>query len=96
MWVAWRTILRAELTTPIEALRNLGPISGQWLREVGISTIAELERLGPVVAYRLVKQRQPKASLNLLWAMAAGLQGIDWRKLAESTKTRLRQEAAED
>ena len=51
---------------PIESLRNLGPKSGQWLREAGITTIAELERLGPVVAFRLVKQHQPKASLNLL------------------------------
>jgi DNA transformation protein len=78
---------------PIESLRNLGPHSGLWLREVGIATIAELERLGPVVAFRLVKQRRPKASLNLLWALAAGLRGIDWRKLGVATKNRLRQEA---
>ena len=60
---------------PIESLRNLGPKSGQWRREAGITTIAELERLGPVVAYRLVKQHQPKASLNLLWAMGGGVEG---------------------
>ena len=83
------------MTAPIESLRNLGPRSGQWLRGVGISTIAELERLGPVVAYRLVKQRRPKASLNLLWALAAGLRGIDWRELPEARKKRLRQEAAD-
>ncbi len=80
---------------PIESLRNLGPKSGQWLREAGITTIAELERLGPVVAFRLVKQHQPKASLNLLWAMAAGLRGTDWRELSEATKKRLRKEAEE-
>lgn len=78
---------------PIESLPNLGPKSGQWLREAGITTIAELERLGPVVAFRLVKQHQPKASLNLLWAMAAGLTGKDWRELTEATKRRLRKEA---
>ncbi len=39
--------------TPIESLLNLGPQIGQWLREARITTIAELERLGPVVAYRL-------------------------------------------
>ena len=63
----------------IECLLNLGPTSSQWLREAGITTIAELDRVGPVVAFRLVRQRQPKASLNLLWAMAAGLKGKDWR-----------------
>lgn len=78
---------------PIESLLNLGPKSGQWLREAGITTVAELERLGPVVAYRLVKQHQPKASLNLLWALAAGLKGKDWRQLDEAAKNRLRKEA---
>lgn len=80
---------------PIESLLNLGPKSGQWLRDAGINTIADLERLGPVVAYRLVKQHQPKASLNLLWALAAGLKGKDWRELTEETKRRLRKEAEE-
>ena len=80
---------------PVESLPNLGPKSGQWLREAGIATIAELERLGPVVAFRLLKQHQPKASLNLLWAMAAGLKGKDWRELSETTKMRLRKNAVE-
>ena len=58
---------------PIESLSNLGPKSGQWLRQAGITTIAELERLGPIVVYRIVKRRQAEASRNLLWALAAGL-----------------------
>jgi hypothetical protein len=77
---------------PIECLPNLGPQSGQWLREAGVATTTELARLGPVVAYLLVKQRQPRANLNLLWALAAGLQGKDWRKLTAATKNRLRQQ----
>ena len=83
------------MTTPIESLRNLGPKSSEWLRDAGITTIAELEQLGAVAAYRLVMDRQPKVSLNLLWAIAAGLQGKDWRELPESTKQRLRKEAEE-
>jgi DNA transformation protein len=88
-------ILKEMLDLPIESLCNLGPKSGQWLREAGITTIAELERLGPVVAFRLVKQHQPKASLNLLWAMAAGLKGKNWRELTESPQKRLRKEAVD-
>lgn len=80
---------------PIESLPNLGPKSRQWLRDAGIATVADLKQLGPVVAYRLVKQRQPKASLNLLWALAAGLKGKDWRDLSDATKKRLRKEAEE-
>ena len=86
----------SDLGRPIENLKNLGPKSGQWLREVGIATIGELERLGPVIAYRLVKQQQRNASLNLLWALAAGLKDLDWRDLAEEQKDRLRREAEDE
>lgn len=75
--------------SPIEFLRNLGPKSGQWLRDAGITTIADLSRLGPVLAYKMVKQQQPAASLNLLWALATGLQDQDWRELTPATKQRL-------
>jgi len=80
---------------PIESLLNLGPKSGQWLREVGITTVAALETIGPVAAYRLVQERQPSVSLNLLWALVAGLKGQDWRELTEATKKQLRKEARE-
>ncbi len=84
------------MSEPIETLPNLGPKSSQWLRDAGITTIADLERLGPVVAFRLVKQHQPKTSLNLLWALAAGLTGEDWRELSGATKRRLRKQAEVD
>ena len=80
-------------TVPIESLRNLGSKSGQWLRGIGIHTIADLQRIRPVVAYRIIKQRQPSTSLNLLWAMAAGLENQDWRDLDEAKKVELRKEA---
>lgn len=80
---------------PIESLPNLGPKSGQWLREVGIDTVADLQSLGPVAAYRLVKHYRPKVSLNLLWALAAGLKNQDWRSLTQVTKRRLRRELDE-
>jgi hypothetical protein len=81
------------MTSPIEALPNLGPKSCQWLREAGISTVEELRRRGPALACRLVKQRQSRASINLLWALAAGLSGADWRKLTDVEKRRLREQA---
>lgn len=84
-----------ELSEPIENLRNLGPASAAWLRAVEIGTIAELAALGPVVAYRRVKQRTPRASLNLLWALAAGLQDRNWRELTNAEKELLQNAASE-
>jgi len=82
-----------ELDVPIENLRNLGPTSAAWLREIGVHTRADLERLGPALAYRLVQQRQSpntNTSVNLLWAMAAALSDRDWRELSDAEKTKLR------
>ena len=76
-----------DLSSPIENLRNLGPASAIWLREVGITTIGQLERMGAGVTYRLVKQHQPKASLSLLWALAAGLSSSTRSKLCNSNRS---------
>jgi DNA transformation protein and related proteins len=78
---------------PIESLLNLGPKSSEWLRDAGITTIDDLKRLGPVLAYRIVKQRQPKVSLNLLLALAAGLKDKHWRRLTNIEKAHLRRSA---
>lgn len=71
---------------PVARLRNLGPKSAWMLAEAGIRTIAELRLLGAAKAYRRV---QDKASLNLLWAIAAGLADRDWRDLDAEEKASL-------
>lgn len=85
-----------QLGEPIESLRNLGPASAAWLRKAGVITITDLEQLGPALAYRLVKQRRPQVSLNLLWALAAGLTDRDWRDLTDEEKEALRAEVGDD
>lgn len=79
----------SDLGEPIESLRNLGTTSAAWLRAIGVYTKADLERLGPALAYRMVKQRLPNTSLNLLWALAATLDDKDWRELTDEDKQRL-------
>lgn len=76
-------------------LPNLGPTSSRWLQSAGIQSIDHLRELGAVLAYRIVKQVQPNASLNLLWALAAGLEGRDWRDLSHSEKQSLKQQLDE-
>lgn len=77
---------------PIDNLRNLGPASAQWLRSVQIATIPQLRQIGPVIAYRRVKQQFPQASMNLLWSLAAGLEDRDWRELSDAQKESLREQ----
>ena len=70
-------------------LANLGPRSTEFLLSVGITTIGQLERLGSVAAYALVKKSEPTASLNLLWAIEGALTGLHWREVAKEHRTSL-------
>lgn len=64
------------------------------LAEAGIRTVDELEQLGPLKSYLRVKALRPRsASLNLLWALAAGLEDRDWRELSAAEKASLIAEA---
>ena len=72
--------------TSVEQLMNLGPTSSQWLREVGIHTIEQLRSAGSVEAFIRVKHAGFPASLNLLWAIEAGLQKVHFTKLSDVDK----------
>ena len=75
-------------------MRNLGPKSAMMLAEAGIATLDELKELGALRAYLRVKALHPKSvSLNLLWALATGIEGRDWRDLQPEEKAALRAEA---
>jgi DNA transformation protein len=82
----------ADLKEPIDNLRNIGRASAVWLHAVGIHTIADLERIGPVQAYQLVKHLQPAATKHLLWALAAGLQDKHWQDLREEQRAALQRQ----
>jgi DNA transformation protein len=78
----WRVAER-----PLAALRSLGPKSALILAEAGIRTIDELREIGAVKAYLRAKTLYPKkVSFNLLWGLAAGLEGRDWRDLTADEK----------
>jgi DNA transformation protein and related proteins len=79
----------SELSEPIENLRNLGSTSAAWLRDADIRTIADLRDVGPVFAYMRVKSGNQRVTLNLLWALAAGLKDIDWRDITDKKKQKL-------
>ena len=49
-----------------EKIRNVGPKSAAWLRQIGIRTEADLRRVGSIEAYRRVKLAGFKPTLNLL------------------------------
>jgi DNA transformation protein and related proteins len=80
---------RAEATRPSTELPNLGPKSLAFLHKAGITSTSQLASLGSVAAYAMVKRVEPKASLNLLWAIEGALTGLHWREVARLHRTSL-------
>ena len=80
-------------TAPVGDLLNLGPVSGAWLGEIGVLTAGDLNRLGAVAAFLMVKARHADASLNLLYALHGAITGTHWAKLPAATKAKLKRDA---
>ncbi|MDH4149591.1 MAG: TfoX/Sxy family protein [Betaproteobacteria bacterium] len=57
-------------------MRNIGPVSAQWLAAVGIHTVDGLHALGAINAYALVRAHGYNANLNLLWALQGALTDV--------------------
>jgi DNA transformation protein len=73
----------------VAELPNLGPKSQAALAAAGITTVAQLRRLGSVAAYVKAKQAGTNVSLNLLWALEGALTGLPWRVVAREHRTSL-------
>ena len=74
----------------VTTLRNLGPKSAVMLAEAGIRTIGELRAIGAAKAYVHVRAiRTRGASVNLLWSLAAGLDGRGWQDVSAEEKALL-------
>ena len=70
-------------------IRNVGPKSAAWLRQIGVRTTEDLARVGPVEAFLKVKRAGFRPSLNLLYSMAGALADCHWADLPDEKKQEL-------
>ena len=76
------------MTTPIK-LRNIGPKSAAWLRQVGLRSFEDLQRVGSVEAFAKIKRAGFKPSLNLLYALEGALLDCHWQQLPAERRNEL-------
>lgn len=72
-----------------EKLRNVGPKSAAWLRQVGVRTQDDLIANGAVGAFIKVKRAGFRPSLNLLYALEGALLGCHWQQVPEERRAEL-------
>jgi DNA transformation protein len=79
-----------DRSTPIAAVPNLGPVTAEWLADIGVATFGDLRALGSVEAYARLRFRHGRlVNRNALHAMEAAIRGIDWRRLPAEDKAAL-------
>lgn len=64
-------------------LRNIGPKSAAWLRQVGLHTHADLAAIGAADAFVKIRRAGFKPSLNLLYALEGALRDCHWQEVPD-------------
>jgi DNA transformation protein len=75
-------------------LRNVGPKSAAWLRQVGVRTQKDLVEHGPVGAFMKVKRAGFRPSLNLLYSLEGAIVGCHWQEVPIERRELLQNEVA--
>jgi hypothetical protein len=70
-------------------LRNIGPKSAAWLRQVGLRTLEDLAAAGPVDAYMRVRRAGFRPGLNLLYAIEGALNDTHWQEVPDARRAEL-------
>lgn len=74
-------------------LRNIGPKSAAWLRQVGLRSLEDIAAAGTVDAFMKVRRAGFKPSLNLLYALEGALLDCHWQEVPEARRSQLVQAA---
>ena len=70
-------------------IRNVGPKSAAWLRQVGVRSLEDLRATGVVATFMKVRRAGFRPSLNLLYAMEGALLDCHWQEVSEERRSAL-------
>jgi len=70
-------------------IRNVGPKSAAWLRQVGVRSLEDLREAGVVPTFMKVRRAGFRPSLNLLYSMEGALRDCHWQEVPEERRSEL-------
>ena len=85
-----------SMNQDVAALRNIGPTIARRLNEIGIHTREDLKRVGPVTAYRRIRENCPDQTIPVcyyLYSLEGALADTHWDALPQAIKDELFAEA---
>ncbi len=74
---------------PLAKLLNLGPKTAQWLASIGITSPAQLRRVGPITAFVRLQRTHRGVSLNALYALVGAVEGLHWTEIRRTRRLEL-------
>ena len=72
-------------------LPNIGPILAGKLNQVEIHTYDDLADLGSLETFALIREIDPTACCNMLYATEGAIQKIRWHRMSKEDKMRLKE-----
>ena len=80
----------------VTTMKNIGPQSAKWLAAVGVVTKKDLEDLGAVNAFRLMRKHGYNVTPVMLYALQGAIMDLHWNRLPGKLKDDLRARARAD
>ncbi|PIQ75967.1 hypothetical protein COU78_03320 [Candidatus Peregrinibacteria bacterium CG10_big_fil_rev_8_21_14_0_10_49_24] len=84
----------SDANTPIKDLPNLGRACEEWFARIGIHTKGDIEKIGIVRLYAMMKEIKPNASIVLLWALFGAMNDMRFDEVPDEIKEKLRAQLA--
>ena len=81
---------------PVGKLRNIGPASTRTLADIDVHTAGDVRTLGIPLVLHILRSKGIMVSMNLAYALHAGLLGVHWLELDPETKETIRKECTDD
>jgi DNA transformation protein len=78
-----------DSATKLRGLVNIGPTIADRLEQVGVKTVADLRRVTPAGAYKLVRTNNPGKTTPVcyyLYSLQGTLDGVHWNDLPKAVK----------
>ncbi len=79
-----------ENAEQLESLPNVGKTLAVLLREAGILTPAELQKIGALQAFLRIQAVDPDACFSKLCALEGAVEGVRWHGLSHEKKDELK------
>ena len=83
------------MTKKLSSLKNIGPQSEKWLNAIDIYTKEDIEKLGPVTIYNILKVQDFPVNRLLAYALQGALLNVHWNDLPKKVKKQLDKEIEE-